>query len=172
MIRCYSYIAPKSTVGIRVNTILGFCAANKKIISIWDKVSGDAPLICVNSTIKSNQISDSAVAENTQISEKTSIKFTVFGTNCVVETKTRISDSYIMNNVTIEEGYVVDVVFAIFSYVIYNSSVIIENSIICDKAVVKRGSVLKNCLVGCNFVVEEGTIKDNALLTGEGFVID
>lgn len=104
MIRCYSYIAPKNTVGIRVNTILGFCAANKKIISIWDNVSGDAPLISACSTIKSNQISDSAVADNTQISEKTSIKSTVFGSNCVVETKTRISDSYIMNNVTIEEG--------------------------------------------------------------------
>lgn len=104
MIKCYSYIAPKTTVGIRVNTLIGFCAANKKIISIWDKISGGAALISSNSSVKSNQIFNSAVAENTQISEKTSIKFTVFGTYCVVGTKTRICDSYIMNNVTIEEG--------------------------------------------------------------------
>ncbi|CAO1294937.1 unnamed protein product [Diamesa serratosioi] len=154
MIKCFSYIAPKTTVGIRVNTILGFCIANKKIFSIWDKVSGGAPLISVNSIIKSKQLSDSAVAENTQISDKTSIKSTVFGNNCVIETKTRISDSYILNNVTIEED------------------VFIENSIICDRAIVKKGSVLKNCFVGCNFVVEEFSTKENALLTGEGFVIE
>lgn len=103
-IKCFSYIAPKTNVGIRVNTVLGFCTANKKIFSIWDKVSGGASMISSHSIIKSNQLSESAVAENTLISEKTFIKSTVFGTNCVVETKTRISNSYIMNNVTIEEG--------------------------------------------------------------------
>lgn len=45
-----------------------------------------------------------------------------------------------------------------------------ENCIICDKAVVKKGSVLKNCLVGFNFTVEEETTKDKAHLTGEGFM--
>lgn len=48
--------------------------------------------------------------------------------------------------------------------------VVIENCIICDKAVIKKGSVLKNCLVGFNFIVEEGTTKDKAHLTGEGFM--
>jgi translation initiation factor eIF-2B subunit gamma len=47
---------------------------------------------------------------------------------------------------------------------------VLENCIICDKAVVKKGSVLKNCLVGFNFTVQEGTTKDTAHLTGEGFM--
>lgn len=51
-----------------------------------------------------------------------------------------------------------------------DSRVVLENCIICDKAVVKKGSVLKNCLVGFNYTVEEETVKDKAHLTGEGFM--
>lgn len=155
----------------RVNTIIGFCAVNNKIISIWDQISGGAPLISANSTIKSNQISNSAVAENTQISEKTSIKSTVFGTNCFVETKTRISDSYIMNNVTIEEGSVIEFVFDTFFKCLkfqcnYRKFHHLRQSF------VKRGSILKNCLVGCNYIVEEGTIKEKALLLVKGLLLN
>jgi translation initiation factor eIF-2B subunit gamma len=48
--------------------------------------------------------------------------------------------------------------------------VVIENCIICDKAVIKKGSILKNCLVGFNFIVHEDTTKDKAHLTSEGFM--
>lgn len=152
LIRCFAYIAPAESVGIRVNTMLGFCIANKKVFGIWDSLCGDAPLVSPSANIHSTQMSDCAVADYTSISEKTSIKSTVFGTNSIVHEKTRINDSYIMNNVTIEE------------------LVQLENCIICDKAVVRKGSVLKNCLVGFNFTVQEGTIKDKAHLTGEGFM--
>lgn len=103
LIRCYAHIAPNDSVGIRVNTILSYCLANKKIFSIWESLSGGAPLVSPNAIIKSTQISDCAVAENTTISEKTSIKSTSFGANTFVHEKTRISDSYIMSNVIIEE---------------------------------------------------------------------
>lgn len=53
---------------------------------------------------------------------------------------------------------------------IFISRVVLENCIVCDKAIIKKGSVLKNCLVGLNFIVEEGTTKDKAHLTGEGFM--
>jgi len=153
LIRCFAYIAPSESVGIRVNTILGYYSANRKVFEHWESLSGKAPLMSVNATIKSTQISNCAVAENTTISEKTSNKSTVFGTNCFVHEKSRISDSIIMNNVTIEE------------------MVVIENCIICDKAVIKAGSELKNCLVGFNFTVEEKTVKNREHLTGgEGFM--
>lgn len=103
LINCFAYIAPSESVGIRVNTILGYYAANKKVFEHWDSLSGNAPLVSPNATIKSTQMTNCAVAENTTISEKTSIKSTVFGTNCFVHEKSRISDSFIMNNVTIEE---------------------------------------------------------------------
>jgi translation initiation factor eIF-2B subunit gamma len=102
LIRCFAYIAPPNSVGIRVNTMMGFCSANRKVMSIWDSLS-DSPLISPSAVIKSTQISDCAVAENTTISEKTSIKNTIFGPNCSVAEKTRINDSYIMNGATIEE---------------------------------------------------------------------
>lgn len=104
LIRCFAYIAPAESIGIRVNTILGFCIANKKVFGMWDSLCGKTPLISPNATMKSTQVSEGvAVAENTTISEKTSIKSSVFGANSFVHPKTKISDSYIMNNVTIEE---------------------------------------------------------------------
>lgn len=103
LIRCFAYIAPADSIGIRVNTILGYCNANKKVFAIWESLCGNAPMVSPNAIIKSTQMSDCAVAENTTISEKTSIKSTVFGVNCFVHEKTRISDSYIMNGAVIEE---------------------------------------------------------------------
>ena len=103
LIKCFAYIAPKDSVGIRVNTILGYYSANRKVFDFWESFSGSAPLVSTNATVKSTQMSNCAVAENTTISEKTSIKSTVFGTNCFVHEKARITDSFIMNNVTIEE---------------------------------------------------------------------
>lgn len=44
-------------------------------------------------------------------------------------------------------------------------SVAIENCIICEKAIIRTGSTLKNCLVGPNHEVEANTIKDKAHLT-------
>lgn len=103
LIRCYAYIAPAESFGIRVNTVLGYCTANRKVFGLWESLTGNAPLVSPSAIIKSTQMSDCAVADNTTISEKTSIKSTIFGVNCFVHEKTRISDSYIMNNVTIEE---------------------------------------------------------------------
>jgi translation initiation factor eIF-2B subunit gamma len=151
LIRCYAYIAPSTHFGIRVNTMMGFCTANKKVLNIWDTLC-DSSLISANAIIKSTQIVDSAVSENTTISEKTSIRNSVFGPNCLIHEKTRINDSVLMSDVTIEE------------------MVVLENCIICDKAVVKKGSVLKNCLIGFNHVVPEGTVKDTAHLTSSGFM--
>lgn len=154
LIKCYAYIAPEETFCMRVNTLLNYCLANKKIFSIFHTMADPSiSLVSRNATINSTQISDSAVAENTTISEKTSIKSSVFGINCNVDPKTRISDSILMNGAIVEER------------------VVLENCIICDKAVIKQGSVLKNCLVGHNFVVKENTNEDRKTLsTGEGFM--
>lgn len=103
LIRCFAYIAPAESFGIRVNTMLGYCTANKKVFELWKSLCGNAPMVSPNAIIKSTQMSDCAVAESTTIYEKTSVKSTVFGMNCIVHEKTRISDSYVMNNVTIEE---------------------------------------------------------------------
>lgn len=103
-IRCYANRAPKDVFGIRVNTTLNYCAANKKIFAEWDKLFPLVPLVAVTSIVKSTQLVECAVGDNATISEKTSLKNSVFGPNCVVKPKTRISDSVLMNGVVVEEG--------------------------------------------------------------------
>lgn len=92
-----------------MNTTLGYCAANQKIFSIWSHLLGEsAPsLISPQCTIKSTQFDQCAVAENTTISEKTSVKNSILGSSCMIKPKVRISGSVIMNSVVVEEGYVV-----------------------------------------------------------------
>ena len=48
---------------------------------------------------------------------------------------------------------------------------IITNCVICSKAVIKSGTVLKDCLIGHNFIVPENTNKEKAHLTNaDGFM--
>lgn len=105
-IRCYSVIAPKETFGIRVNNVMGYCTANKQAFSILGNIQAEVKeYISPTATINSTQFSDNSVGENSFVSEKTSIRGTIFGANCRVNEKTRISDSILMNNVTVEDGY-------------------------------------------------------------------
>lgn len=102
-IHCFAYIAPKETFGVRVNTIPGFCYANKNIGEVWNSICPNLPLISPEAIVKSTQTADIAVGESTTLAEKTSIKSSIFGVNCVVNEKTRISNCFIMNNVVIHE---------------------------------------------------------------------
>lgn len=89
-----------------------------------------------------------------------------------------------MNGVIIEEGFVQATYPLILLYSVFNTdksnehiclrnslsilclfSVVIENCVLCDKAIVRKGSNLKNCLVGSNHEVAENTIKEKAHLT-------
>lgn len=79
-----------------------------KIFKIWTQLfDGNGPsLISPNSTIKSTQIVECAVGDGTVIAEKTSLKNSVLGRNCQIIEKVRISDSVLMNGVTVEERFV------------------------------------------------------------------
>jgi translation initiation factor eIF-2B subunit gamma len=102
-VHCFAFMAPKDTFGVRVNTIPGFIYANKKIGEIWNSICPNLPLISPEAIVKSTQTAEIAVGENTTLSEKTSIKSSVFGVNCMVKEKTRITSCFIMNNVVINE---------------------------------------------------------------------
>lgn len=103
-IRCYASRAPKDVFGIRVNTTLNYCAANKKIFAEWQRLFPQVPLIAASSNVKSTQLVECAIGDNAAVSEKTSLKNSVLGPNCVVKPKTRISDSVLMNGVVVEDG--------------------------------------------------------------------
>lgn len=102
-IHCFAYLAPKETFGVRVNTIPGFCYANKNIADIWSSLCPNLPLVSPEAIVKSTQTESIAVGEGTTLSEKTSIKASIFGANGMVKEKTRISNCFIMNNVVINE---------------------------------------------------------------------
>ena len=105
MIRCYAHISPKETFGLRVNTLTSFWAANQKILADWEKIVGTGhPLVSQNATINCTQMVASGVSHGATVSEKTSLKNSIVGPHSVVNPKTRISDSVLMANVTVEEG--------------------------------------------------------------------
>ncbi|KAH8300707.1 hypothetical protein KR018_011818 [Drosophila ironensis] len=140
VVRCYAIQAPKEAIGVRVNNTLSFLAINRKLAGIWSELCGDShPLISPGALVKSTQTKEIIAADNAKLSEKTSLNFSVFGPNCVINPKNIVSNSLIMSSAVVEEGCNID------------------NCIIGHRAVVKTGSVLKNCIIGPNYVVEEGT---------------
>lgn len=104
IIRCYAHISPKDTFGLRVNTLTSFWAANQKILLEWDKIVGNHPLVSANATVNCTQMTTCGVSPGATVSEKTSLKNSVIGPMSFVSPKTRISDSVLMANVTVEEG--------------------------------------------------------------------
>ncbi|XP_016992784.2 translation initiation factor eIF2B subunit gamma [Drosophila takahashii] len=140
VVRCYGIQAPKEAIGVRVNNTLSFLAINRKLASIWNELCGEKhPLISPGALVKSTQTKEIIAADNAKLSEKTSLNYSVFGPNCVINPKNIVANSLIMSNAVVEEGCNID------------------NCIIGHRAQVKSGSVLKNCIIGPNYVVEEGT---------------
>ncbi|XP_017125302.1 translation initiation factor eIF-2B subunit gamma [Drosophila elegans] len=140
VVRCYGIQAPKEAIGVRVNNTLSFLAINRKLASIWNELCGEKhPLISPGALVKSTQTKEIIAADNAKLSEKTSLNFSVFGPNCIINPKNIVANSIIMSNAIVEEGCNID------------------NCIIGHRAVVKSGSVLKNCIIGPNYVVEEDT---------------
>ncbi|XP_077298702.1 eukaryotic translation initiation factor 2B subunit gamma [Arctopsyche grandis] len=142
VIRCYAYVAEKSSYAIRVNTLPTYCLINSKIMKIWDDIAKDSPLvkIHVNSDVKSKQVDDlTIIGEQSNISEKTSFTSSIVGSNCMVENKIRVINTIIMNNVTLKEGCV------------------LQDCIIYSGATVQEGCSLKLCIVGPDYVIPKGT---------------
>lgn len=77
-----------------------------QIVEFWEKLFpiNAPPLVSPQSNVKSTQMTDCAVSDNTTITEKTSLKNCVLGSNGTVNMKTRISNSVLMNGVVVEEG--------------------------------------------------------------------
>ncbi|XP_050304314.1 translation initiation factor eIF-2B subunit gamma [Anthonomus grandis grandis] len=149
-IRCYSCIAPKGSIGLRVNTLQAFWSINEKILDIWSKVSEgkELPRLSSKAEIKSNQVDERCIIwDGVKLNEKTSFKNSVIGFNSTVNSFSRVFNSIVMNNVVIKE------------------KVALENCIICDSAVIETGTKLKNCIVGNSHLVPEESEHTNEVLT-------
>lgn len=105
IIKCYSHIV-NNNFGIRVNTLQSYCLANAKILEKWNVITStnitDLVRIHSNAEIHSNQVDEQClVGEGTVIAEKTSIRNSFIGSNCVVNSKVRVFNCILMNNVQI-----------------------------------------------------------------------
>ncbi|KAK2587569.1 hypothetical protein KPH14_003697 [Odynerus spinipes] len=148
IIRCYAHIVNKG-FGLRTNTIQTYHLANLKISDWWagNIKSGIFLNTSPSATVKSTQIQNCSIDENTCIDEKTSLKTSHIGPNTVVESKTRISNSIIMDNVTIKQRCV------------------IHNSILCNGSIIEEDAELKDCIVGDQHVVTSGSQHSREVLT-------
>lgn len=105
IIRCYAHVSPRDTFGLRVNTLTSFWAANQKVLADWEKIVGVGhTLVSANATVNCTQMTVCGVSHGATVAEKTSLKNSIVGPHSVVSPKTRISDSVLMANVTVEEG--------------------------------------------------------------------
>ncbi|CAL1681331.1 unnamed protein product [Lasius platythorax] len=146
--------------GLRANTVQMYHFANAKILEWWSadgKNTGQLPLLpSISSTanIRSTQMQECCIDDNTTIEEKTSLKHSHIGPNSVVESKTRISQSVIMGHVTIKQRC------------------IIHNCILCNGCTVEEGSELKDCLVGAQHIVTSGSQHYREVLTDADRLIE
>ncbi|KAM0733838.1 Translation initiation factor eIF2B subunit gamma [Formica fusca] len=157
IIRCYGHIS-NGKFGLRANTVQMYHFANAKISEWWStdgKNTGQPlPSISSTATIRSTQMQECHVDDNSTIEEKTSLKHSYIGPNSVVESKTRVSQSVIMGHVTIKQRCV------------------IHNCILCNGCTIEEGTELKDCLVGAQHIVTSGSQHSREVLTDADRLIE
>ena len=89
---------------------------------------------------------DSLIGENTQLGEKTNVKRTVVGSNCVIGKRVKLTGSLILDNVTIEDD------------------VQLENCIIGNGVIIHSKSKLVSTNVESTHEIPRGTITKNETL--------
>nr|AMH84307.1 ascarylose A [Monochamus alternatus] len=149
-IRCFAYIPPKDTFGIRVNTLPSYWSVNAKIIDRWDKITNAKELVLQHpkAVIASNQVDNKCIIwEGAKLNEKTSFKNSIIGANTEICSFSRVFNSIVMNNVTIKE------------------KVALENCIVCDGVTIESGCQIKGCLIGSQHVISEQSEHTNEVLT-------
>ncbi|XP_016921207.1 translation initiation factor eIF-2B subunit gamma [Apis cerana] len=154
IIRCYAYIG-NGKFGLRTNTIQMYHLANTKISEWWneDNDGQSLPNIATTAIIRSTQMQDCRVHNNSFIDDKTSIKNTHIGQNVTIESKTRISQSVLMKAVTIRQRC------------------IIHNCILGNGCFIEEGTELKDCIIGPMHVVTSGSQYSHEVLTDSNDLI-
>lgn len=103
VIKCYSFIP--NNFGLRVNSLASFCLANTLFFDKFESITKNTiDRIHSTATVETKQLDErSLVGDGSVISERTSIKNTYIGSNCLVQNKVRLQDCILMNNVKINE---------------------------------------------------------------------
>ncbi|EFJ29631.1 hypothetical protein SELMODRAFT_440774 [Selaginella moellendorffii] len=142
---CSAYVAGKARYCARVNTIEAYGDINRD-------VAGDA-IYLTGYTVSgmNNVIHPSAqtgaktaigpqciIGEGSELGEKCSVKRSVVGRHCRIGSNVKVINSVVMNHVTLEDGCLV------------------QNSVICSNVHLQERVTLKDCQVGCGYVIGVG----------------
>lgn len=122
--KCFISLAPETSFGLRINTLQSFYQANQQVCShlffvanfeciffqiynVFETVT-NMPVSCLitkTCDVRSTQMAQTTVGEQSVIQEKTSINKSTIGASCKINSKVRLSDSILMDNVVIEKKY-------------------------------------------------------------------
>uniref|UniRef100_A0A8C4QJV1 Translation initiation factor eIF2B subunit gamma n=1 Tax=Eptatretus burgeri TaxID=7764 RepID=A0A8C4QJV1_EPTBU len=136
-IRCYVHQF-RGGLCLRANTLASYVEANKQVARVLPSLmlAEECPIHPSASISEKSQVSLFGKEIHTQVEERTSVKRSVVGDNCVVRPRSKITSSIVMHRVTIGEGCN------------------IQGSVLCEGAVLGAGVELKDCLVGSHVEVE------------------
>lgn len=77
-----------------------------QVLEIWEKVTDGKGLQLIDpkATVNSSQVDNKCIIwDSAKLNEKTSFKNSIIGSNTEVKSFTRVFNSVVMNNVTVEE---------------------------------------------------------------------
>ncbi|KZS11757.1 translation initiation factor eIF-2B subunit gamma [Daphnia magna] len=141
-IRCFAYVA-KEGFCLRANTLNNYCELNRQVIKRWSTMFPDEE---ITPPVSKAQVGvDCLIGENTQLSDKCSIKHSIIGQNCNIGDKVRITNCIIMDNVTVMK------------------ETTLQGSILMKNSVVENSCDIKDCIVG-------HTVHSNCKSTNEVLV--
>lgn len=117
-IRCYAYVAEGSFL-VRTNTVAGYMEANRQVHRLNKEIF---PHVAAGRF-------DNIVADKVEFGEKSSVRHCVLGPNCQIGAQAKVSDSVLLDGVTVKDG------------------ANIQGCIVCGAQEIGSGAVLKNCVV-------------------------
>lgn len=152
-------VIPEQATFFRVNRIPVWIEANRYFLKVQAAARGQQSQ---NASKQKDKASahvgiDSLVGEDSALGEKTNIKRTVLGTNCIIGKRVKLNGCVILNNVTIEDD------------------VLLENCIVGKSAIIRSKLRLVNCNIESSLEVARNTqSKGETLLclSLEGIVDD
>uniref|UniRef100_A0A8D1TQ68 Translation initiation factor eIF2B subunit gamma n=1 Tax=Sus scrofa TaxID=9823 RepID=A0A8D1TQ68_PIG len=104
-VRCYVHIM-KEGLCSRVGTLGLYMEANRQVSKLLPVICPEETLVHPSAQIVSKHLigADSLIGPDTQVGEKSSVKRSVIGSSCVIRDRVTVTNSLLMNSVTVEEG--------------------------------------------------------------------
>ncbi|XP_040264124.1 translation initiation factor eIF-2B subunit gamma isoform X1 [Bufo bufo] len=146
-LRCYVHVA-SSELCCRVNSLAMYMEANKQVPQ--SSICSEEPRVHTTADIADKLMvgTDSMIGEQTKIGDKTSVKHSIVGANCVIEGRVKITNCIIMNDVTIQD------------------SCNLQGSVICNKAFIHSGADIKDCLLASGLRINSKEKRVNEIIVG------